>query len=64
VEAKQKSRAESLLPEVLPGLIAVLNDAPDFGQIGIEIVFHEGCISRIVTRTEKSHRVACRGCEK
>lgn len=61
MEAKQKSRAESLLPEVLPGLIAILNDAPDFGQCGIDIVFHEGIISRIVTKTEKSYKAACGG---
>ena len=62
MEGKQKSRSESLLPEVLPDLISVLNDAPDFGQCGIDIVFHEGRISRIVTRTEKSRKG--RGYEK
>jgi hypothetical protein len=64
MEQNKKSRAESFLPEVLPGLIALLNDAPDFGQCGIEIILHEGCISRILTKTEKSHKVACRGYKK
>jgi hypothetical protein len=59
MEAKETSRDEALLPEVLPHLIALLNDAPDFGQCGIDIVFHEGIISRIVTRTEKSYKDAC-----
>jgi len=61
MDAKQKSRAESFLPEILPSLIAILNDAPDFGQCGIDIIFHEGRISRIITKTEKSHKAACRG---
>ena len=64
MEEKQKSRVEALLPEVLTGLIAVLNDAPDFGQAGIDIIFHEGCISRIVVRTEKSFKPVCGGCKK
>jgi hypothetical protein len=61
MEAKETSREESLLPEVLPRLIAILNDAPDFGRCGIDIVFHEGIISQIVTRTEKSYKAACGG---
>ena len=63
MKEKQENRAESLLPEVLPDLIGVLNGAPNFGQCGIDIVFHDGRISRIVTRVEKS----CKrygGCEK
>ena len=56
----QENRAESLLPEVLPDLIAVLNGSPDFGQCGIDIIFHEGRISRIITKTEKC-RKTCGG---
>ncbi len=56
------SRAESFLPEVLPQLIAALNEAPDFGQCGIDIVFYDGRISRIISKTEKSYRT-CRGCK-
>jgi hypothetical protein len=56
MQEKQKSRAESLLPEVLPDIMSLLNDAPDFGQCGIEIVFHSGRITR---------KEACRqACEK
>lgn len=60
MEKKQKSRAESLLPEVLPDLIAVLNSAPEFGQCGIDIIFHENSISRIIIKTEK-FRKTCKG---
>jgi hypothetical protein len=60
---KQKNRAESLLPEVLPDLIAILSDAPCFGVCGLDVTFHEGAITRIVTRIEKS-RKTCGGCEK
>jgi hypothetical protein len=64
MDANQKSRTESFLPEVLPCLIAILNDAPVFGQCGIDIVFHEGHISRIVTKTEKSYKAICGGYKK
>ena len=57
MQGKQESRAESLLPEVLPDIISLLNDAPDFGQCGVEIVFHSGRITRIITRKEASRQV-------
>jgi len=60
MERKQKSRAESFLPEVLPDLITVLNSAPEFGQCGIDIIFHENNISRIITKTEKFRKI-CKG---
>jgi hypothetical protein len=63
MEMKGKSRAESLLPEVLPDLIAILNEAPCFGDCGLAVTYHEGAITRIVTRIEKS-RKTCGGCEK
>ena len=57
---KQKSRAEALLLEALPDIIALLNDAPAFGQIGLDVVFHDGRITRIISRKE----VARQACEK
>jgi hypothetical protein len=56
VEGSKQSRAESLLPEVLPDIIALLNEAPDFGQYGLEIVFHDSRIARIVTKKESSRK--------
>jgi hypothetical protein len=56
VEGNKQSRAESLLPEVLPDIIALLNEAPDFGQCGLEIVFHDSRIARIITRKESSRK--------
>lgn len=48
------SRAESLLPEVLPDVIALLNEAPEHGACELEVIFRDGRISRIVTRKEAS----------
>ncbi|MDR1058565.1 MAG: hypothetical protein LBL43_03370 [Treponema sp.] len=56
MEGKKQSRAESLLPEVLPDIIALLNEAPDFGQCGLEIVFHDSRIARVITRKESSRK--------
>jgi hypothetical protein len=55
---KIQSRAESLLPEVLPDIIALLNEAPDFGQCGLEIIFHDSRITRIISRKEASRKAA------
>ena len=59
MSGKQESRAEALLPEVLPDIIALLNDAPAFGQCGLDIVFHDGRITRIISRKEAA-RQACK----
>jgi hypothetical protein len=53
---KTQSRAESLLPEVLPDIIALLNEAPVFGRCGLEIVFHDSCVTRIISRKEASRK--------
>jgi hypothetical protein len=52
----KQGRRESLLPEVLPDIIALLDHAPDFGACGIEIIFHDSRISRIITRIEASRK--------
>jgi hypothetical protein len=54
MDGKQISRAESLLPEVLPDVIALLNEAPEHGACELEVIFRDGHISRIVTRKEAS----------
>jgi hypothetical protein len=54
MDGKQTSRAESLIPEVLPDVIALLNEAPDHGTCAVEVTFRDGRISRIVTRKEAS----------
>ena len=56
---KQESRAGSLLPEVLPDILTLLDDAPAFGQCGLDIVFHNGCITRVISRKEET-RQACK----
>jgi hypothetical protein len=34
-----------------PYLLKLLEDAPDFGACGLEIVFHQGRISKVTTTT-------------
>lgn len=63
METKQKKRTELLLSEVLPSLTALLNEAPDFWTCGIDFIFHEGVINRIITKTEKSSK-PLRGCKR
>jgi hypothetical protein len=52
----KQNRGVSLLPEVLPDVIALLDQAPDFGACGIEIIFHDSQIARIITRKEASRK--------
>jgi len=61
---QRKNPAEAVLPAVLPGLIALLNEAPSFGLCGIEIHFHEGKIARIVSRIERSYKADSGGAKK
>ena len=56
MKKEQLNKAETLLPEILPELSLLLKKAPDFGSCGIEIIFHEGNISRIISKTEKCHK--------
>jgi hypothetical protein len=56
VEGNKQSRAESLLPEVLPDIIALLNEAPMYGLCGLDIVFHDSRIARVISRKEASRK--------
>ena len=56
MNVKQKTQ-KGLLQEVIPHITELLNNAPDFGQCGIEIIFHEGSISRVITKTEESQKI-------
>ncbi len=50
------TRAELLLEEIKPELLRILENAPPFGSCGLDVVFHEGDISRIVVRAEISRK--------
>jgi hypothetical protein len=52
----QTDRATSLLESIKPELLKLLGSAPAFGSIGIDLVFHDGEITRIVSRMEVSRK--------
>jgi hypothetical protein len=52
----QQDRAAALLESVKPELLKLLGGSPAFGSIGIELVFHDREISRIVSRMEVSRK--------
>jgi hypothetical protein len=46
-----------LLPEdIKPELLKLLGRSPDFGSVGIELVFHDGYISRLISKMEVSRK--------
>jgi hypothetical protein len=48
----QADRASALLESVKPELLKLLGGAPSFGSVGIELVFHDGELSRIISKME------------
>ena len=51
-----QSRAESLLESVRPDLLKLLENAPPYGSCGLEIVFHDDEIARLVIKAEVSRK--------
>ena len=49
---KTHDRAGCLFEILRPELIKVLRNAPEYGSCGIDIVLHQGEITRIVVRSE------------
>ena len=47
-----EGRADLLLESVKPELLRLLGGCPQYGSVGIDLVFHEGEVARIVTRME------------
>jgi hypothetical protein len=51
-----EDRAVLLLENIKPELLKLLAGAPSFGSIGIDVVFHDGEITRVVCRMEVSRK--------
>ena len=54
-------RAEYLFEQVKPELLKVLRNAPEFGSCGIDIVLHQGEITRLLVRAEVARKIQPRG---
>jgi hypothetical protein len=48
----QTDRASALLDSVKPELLRLLGGSPAFGSVGIELVFHDGELSRVISKME------------
>jgi hypothetical protein len=51
---RETDRASLLLENIKPELLRLLDGSPAFGSVGLDLVFHAGKISRIVSRMEVS----------
>jgi hypothetical protein len=51
---RKEDRASTLLEDIKPELLKLLSGAPAHGSIGIDIVLHDGEISRIISKMEIS----------
>ena len=56
----QKDRSEYLLEQIRPELIKILQNAPEYGLVGLDITLHQGEILRLLTRTEISRKLTPR----
>jgi hypothetical protein len=52
----QTDRAFLLLEDIKPELLKLLGRSPDFGSAGIELVFHDGYLSRLISKMEVSRK--------
>ncbi len=59
--AADNTRAAELAREALPYLEELLRSAPMFGSAGIDLIFHEGRISRVDVHASVQRRVSDRG---
>jgi hypothetical protein len=48
----QTDRAATLLENIRPELLKLLGGAPSFGSVGIELVFHDGELCRVISKME------------
>jgi hypothetical protein len=51
-----EDRAISLLEDIKPELLKLLSGSPAYGSVGIDLVFHDREITRIVSRMEISRK--------
>jgi hypothetical protein len=50
-------RAKYLFEQVKPELLKILRNAPEYGSCGIDIVLHQGEISRLIIHAEVAHKL-------
>jgi len=46
-----------LFEQVKPELLKLLKDAPEYGACGLDVVFHDGQITRLVVRAEIARKL-------
>jgi hypothetical protein len=59
----QTDRAAALLENIKPELLKLLGGSPAFGSVGIELVFHDGELSRLISRMEVGRKLRTRDCD-
>ena len=50
-------RAAYLFEHVKTELLRVLQNAPEYGSVGIDVVLHQGVIARLLVRTEVAQKL-------
>jgi hypothetical protein len=51
---RKSDRATVLLETIKPEILRLLEGSPSHGSIGLDVIFHDGEIARIVSRMEIS----------
>ena len=50
-------RAAYLFEQIKPEFLKILRYAPEYGQCGIDIVLHQGEITRLIIRAETARKL-------
>ena len=58
---RKEDRAVLLLENIKPDLLRLLGGSPSHGSVGLDIVFHNGEITRIISKMEVSRLPRTRG---
>ena len=53
---RKPDRAITLLENIKPDLLRLLEGSPSHGSIGLEIIFHDGEIARVISKMEISRQ--------
>ena len=56
-DQQKTDRAESLLAELKPELIRLLENAPLYGSVGFEAVMHQGAVIRTTMKSESTRKL-------
>jgi hypothetical protein len=54
---REEDRASYLFEQVKPEIMKLLKTAPEYGEVGVSLVLHQGRVIRLTTKSEITWKV-------